>query len=240
MGSFNSNFNLLRWNIIAVCILYNTFFWSSVENASCLQFNLLAHFIQWRQHFAATIRAFLQMHLHRKQKYTGAVQKKGLFHRTEATCHRGFFFPHRGVRGGLWSPRIVHQRCVSVRGRLDRTRMWAEGLSPTLHRPRSLPRGQVWLPPGLDGWTLHYRWASVTHTFLHTWQKGPNYTGNLFMGRLKRATLECECQYFKSKRIATHFCRCLPPSNKYFCMTHKYLVIFSVFRSEPEIVESCR
>lgn len=79
MGSFNSNLNLLRWNIIAVCILYNTFFRSSVENASCLQFNLLAHFIQWRQHFAATIRAFLQMHLHRKQKYTGAVQKKGPF-----------------------------------------------------------------------------------------------------------------------------------------------------------------
>lgn len=82
-------------------------------------------------------------------------------HSTEVTCRLGFFFHDRGVRGGLRSPRIVHRRHVSVWGRLDRTRMWAEGLSPTLHWSRRLPRGQVWLPPGLDGWTLHHRWVHL-------------------------------------------------------------------------------
>lgn len=133
---------------------------------SCLQLNLLAHFNRWSQHFSFFSSG---RRIYTVYKNTPVQKKKGPFHRTEATCLHGFFFCNRGVRGGLWSPRLVHQRCVSLRGRLDRTRMWAEGLSPTLHRPRSLPRGQVWLPPGLDGWTLHHRWATMTHAVLYTY-----------------------------------------------------------------------
>lgn len=83
----------------------------------------------------------------------------------------------RGVRGGLRPPRIVHQRRVSVRGGLDGSRMRAEGLSPTLHRPRSLPGWQVWLPPGLDGRTLHHWWDSHTLTDTHTQHKAMNWGG---------------------------------------------------------------
>lgn len=101
--------------------------------------------------------------------YQRRREKSGLFTEQKVHVSIAFFFCDRVVRGGLWSPRLVHRWCVPLRGRLDGTGMWAEGLSPTLHRPRSLPRGQVWLPSGLDGWTLHHRWATMTRTALHAY-----------------------------------------------------------------------
>lgn len=153
-----------------VRMIYNTVFSKSNETFT-KAVNLLGRF-SWGSHqFSANIRQFsavadasvlnTKTSQHRKEKNP--------FYRTEATCLYGFLFCYRGVCGGLRSPRLVHQRCVSLWRRLDRTRMRAEGLSPTLHRPRSLSWGQVWLPPGLDGWTLHHWWATMTHAALYTY-----------------------------------------------------------------------
>lgn len=54
-----------------------------------------------------------------------------------------------------------------------------------------------------QGWTGEHctigepRWHIQHCTPTHTWQKGTDYRGNAFMDRFKRATLECECQYFQ-------------------------------------------
>lgn len=207
------------------------FFRSSVENASCLQLNLLAHFIQWRKHFAATIRAFFSsVHPHRIQKYTSAVQKTqqkrhvsvAFSFLTEVcvvdcgphgSCISGVCQCEEGWTGPECEQRDCHPRCIDHgvcrEGKCDCHQGWT-GEHCTIGEPQ---------------WHMHFctldrRVRTTQEICLWADLKGQLWSVNVSIFRKSGSRHTSVAAYLlQTSTFAWH-------------TSDKSLVIFSVFRSE--------
>lgn len=234
IGSFNSNFNLLRWNIIAVCILYNTFFRSSVENASCLQLNLSAHFSNGVNTLQEPSEHFCRC-IFTEYKNTPVQHKKRAFfteqkqHVTVAfsfptevcvvdcgphgSCISGVCQCEEGWTGPECEQRDCHPRCIDHgvcrEGKCDCHQGWT-GEHCTIGEPQ---------------WHIHFctldrRVQTTQEICLWAALKGQLWSVNVSIFRASRSQHTSGAAYLlQTSTFAWH-------------TSDKYLVIFSVFRSE--------
>lgn len=149
------------------------------------------------------------------------------FHRTEATCLHGSFFFFLWQRCVWWTAVPTARAsavCVTARKAGQDLNVSRGTVTHAASTTESAGRASVTATKaGRVNTALsvsHGDTCSTDYTPTHTWQKATNCRENLFVDRLKRATLECECQCFlcSFKNTMTHFWCYQPTPNKPLCL----------------------
>lgn len=201
--------------VLKTCLVYGLTCWPTLTDGANTSRQTSEHFsavadasaqnTKIRQYREGEKRLFTEQKQHVSMAFSFTTEVCVVDCGPHGSCITGVCQCEEGWTGPECEQRDCHPRCIDHgvcrEGKCDCHQGWT-GEHCTIGEPRR-----------------HARHCTPTHT----WQKGTNYRGNAFMDGLKRATLECECQYFQSsfKQIMTHFCRCLPTPEKHLCMTHR-------------------